>query len=60
MKSVDGYIGDVLKTVEKLKKRDSKCNIAFRGESKDYGKTKLMPSIFRDISYVGKEIVSIT
>lgn len=55
MKSVDGYIGDVLKTVEKLKKRDPKCNIAFRGESKDYGKTKLMPSIFRDVSYVGKE-----
>ena len=55
MKSVDAYIGDVLKTVEKLKKRDPKCNIAFRGESKDYGKTKLMPSIFRDVSYVGKE-----
>ena len=39
----------------KIKKRDSKCNIAFRGESKDHGKTKLMPSIFRNSSYVEKE-----
>ena len=55
MKSVDKYIGEILKNVEKLKKRDSKCNIAFRGESKDHGKTKLMPSIFRNSSYVEKE-----
>lgn len=55
MKSVDTYIGEILKIVKQLKKRDSKCNIAFRGESKDYGATKLMPSIFRDSSYVEKE-----
>lgn len=55
MKTVDVYIGEILKTVKMLKKRDPKCNIAYRGESRDYGKTKLMPSIFRDASYVEKE-----
>ena len=29
--------------------------VAFRGEPKDYGETKLMPSLFRDKSYVAKE-----
>ena len=29
--------------------------IAFRGESNDYGETKLTPSLFRDNSYVAKE-----
>lgn len=29
--------------------------IAFRGESTDYGDTKLTPSLFRDSSYVAKE-----
>lgn len=29
--------------------------IAFRGESNDYGDTKLTPSLFRDNSYVAKE-----
>ena len=29
--------------------------IAFRGESSDYGDTKLTPSLFRDSSYVAKE-----
>lgn len=29
--------------------------IAFRGESNDYGDTKLTPSLFRDSSYVAKE-----
>ncbi len=29
--------------------------IAFRGESNDYGETKLTPSLFRDSSYVAKE-----
>lgn len=30
--------------------------IAFRGESRDYGDTKLTPSLFRDYSYVNKEV----
>ena len=55
VRTVDAYIGDVLKVVNQLKKRDPKCNIAFRGESKDYGESKLKPSIFRESSYVEKE-----
>ena len=55
MKTFDKYISDILKEVESLKKRDPNCNIAFRGESKDYGRTKLMPSIFRNSEYIQKE-----
>lgn len=55
MKSIDKYIREILEQVEALKKRDPVCNIAFRGESKDYGKTRLMPSIFRNPEYIQKE-----
>jgi len=30
--------------------------IAYRGESRDYGSTRLRPSLFRDRNYVEKEI----
>lgn len=54
------YLSEIMKIVEELrekhsKKFDSEPLIAFRGESKDFAETKLMPSIFRDSSYVTKE-----
>lgn len=54
------YLGKILDNVESLYNRhtikfESEPLIAFRGESQDYGKTKLMPSIFRDSSYISKE-----
>lgn len=46
----------VVQLIERHKKySDSDHLIAFRGEKKDYGKTKLMPSLFRDKDYVSKE-----
>lgn len=54
------YLSSILKEVDFLQKRhsikyDSKPLIAFRGESMDYGKTSLMPSIFRNPAYLPKE-----
>lgn len=54
------YLDEVNNKIELLLQRNGKKDqngilIAFRGESKDYGRTKLMPSLFRDNSYVAKE-----
>lgn len=55
MKTIDKYIKEIINEVDNMKKRDSKCTIAYRGENKDYGDTKLMPSLFRNHSYIEKE-----
>lgn len=54
------YIGEIRTKLESLRQETATaCRnevlFAFRGESRDYGKTKLMPSIFRDSSLVKKE-----
>ena len=54
------YLNEVSKKIEILTKRNNmesqECYLfAFRGESRDYERTKLMPSLFRDSSYVSKE-----
>lgn len=60
MKRTNEYLSDIMKKIDFIQERHkNKYNqellIGFRGESKDYGKTSLMPSIFRDNSYVSKE-----
>lgn len=55
-----GYLQKISDKVNLLKNRNNIIGqenllIAFRGESKDYGKTKLMPSLFRNSEYVLKE-----
>lgn len=57
---LSGYLQEIEKKIEKLVERHMKYSntdylIGFRGEKKDYGKTSLMPSLFRDKGYVGKE-----
>lgn len=57
---VNYYLSGIIKEIGRLqqrhyKKYDSKPLIAFRGEPKDFDKTKLMPSIFRNLKYVSKE-----
>ena len=54
------YLGKIEEKIEKLIERHKTYSgtdylIAFRGEKKDYGKTSLMPSLFRSKEYVGKE-----
>lgn len=54
------YLDEVNNKIELLLQRNGKKEqngilIAFRGESKDYGRTKLMPSLFRDNSFGSKE-----
>lgn len=51
------YLQEVSIRIEELQKQSntSSCLLAFRGESKDYGDTKLMPSLFRKSSYIKKE-----
>lgn len=54
------YLDEVNNKIELLLLRNGRKEqdgllIAFRGESKDYGTTKLMPSLFRDSSFVSKE-----
>lgn len=59
-KTLIDYLKDINEKVQilsernEIKKSDSHL-FAFRGESRDYGETKLMPSLFRDESYVAKE-----
>ncbi len=55
MPDIDKYISLIYSEVKELEKRDPNCTIAYRGEPKDYKDTKLMPSIFRNPSYVKKE-----
>lgn len=57
---VSFYIDQIMKCVNHLKEIHGKyyedCLLfAYRGESKDYGKTKLQPSIFRNPEYIKKE-----
>lgn len=59
-KTLSKYLEQVENNIEGLKERNigvfnAKCLFAFRGESKDYKETKLMPTLFRDNSYVPKE-----
>lgn len=54
------YLQKIAEMVEKIEQRNIKSGyndilIAFRGESKDYKETKLMPSLFRNPEYVKKE-----
>jgi len=54
------YIAQIKERVTELSSRhsiflDTAPLIAFRGESDDYGTTKLMPSLFRDSNYIAKE-----
>lgn len=55
------YIDEIYRATETLKYNHNKHHdenllIAYRGESKDYKNTKLMPSIFRDSTYIRKEL----
>jgi len=54
------YINKIFSAVGRLKEKheqffDNDALIAYRGESTDYGETKLMPSLFRNSSYLAKE-----
>lgn len=57
---ITDYLSEIIKIIVNLKEKhskkyNSKPLIAFRGESKDFNDTKLMPSIFRDSTHVAKE-----
>lgn len=59
-KKIIKYLNEIIVKVDELKaihnqKYDSELLIAYRGEPKYYGETKLMPSLFRNPSYVKKE-----
>ncbi|WP_286905164.1 FRG domain-containing protein [Clostridium sp. UBA1652] len=49
MKIITDYLTEISKSIELIKKKlpDEDLVFSYRGESKDYGKTKLMPSLFR-------------
>lgn len=58
---VSKYINITKKEIELLKEKHMNVSneiplIAYRGEAKDYGSTKLKPSIFRDVKYIDKEL----
>ena len=59
-KKIFKYIEKIQETLEKIenfqrKHTDEKILVAFRGEPRDYKKTKLMPSIFRSSETLNKE-----
>ena len=59
-RELNDYLKEVKRKVSLLIERNKmqeneECLIAFRGEARDYGLTKLMPSLFRDSTYVTKE-----
>lgn len=59
-KRINDYLSEILDNITKIKEEhnrvyDSNLLIAYRGESRNYGKTKLMPSLFRNSTYVSKE-----
>lgn len=61
MDTIVEYINKIKNEVESLKQETANaCRnevlFAFRGESRDYGRTKLMPSIFRNPESVKKEV----
>lgn len=60
MKDIEEYIRQIRDSVDELTKRHGQFLrteplVAYRGEPRDYGGTKLIPSLFRDSSYVAKE-----
>lgn len=63
MKLIIDYLKDVNEKKKTLDKRfsDAELVFAYRGESKDYGTTKLMPSLYRgsgeDVSIVEKKLL---
>lgn len=63
-KNYTGYLPKYIDCIKQRVTELSECHrallkteplIAFRGESRDYGETKLTPSLFRKSSYVAKE-----
>ncbi len=60
MKGIEDYIKEIRDSVDALTKRHrqflrTEPLVAYRGEPRDFGDTKLVPSLFRDSSYVAKE-----
>lgn len=58
--SIFEYLSKIGTEIKKLEQKhyrhyNNKLLIAFRGESQDFGKTKLMPSMFRESEYIYKE-----
>lgn len=54
------YLEAVAEKVNRIEENNKKINnsnilLAYRGEPKDYGRTKLMPSLFRSPEYVARE-----
>lgn len=49
MEIITKYLRDINESIELIKKKmpNEELVFSYRGESKDYGKTKLMPSLFR-------------
>lgn len=59
-KNLVDYLHEIDVSINDIKDKyrnfyDKNILIAFRGESKNYGVTSLMPSIFRDSSHIAKE-----
>lgn len=57
---ISKYINEVAKVSKQIRERNRVLGhkdllMAYRGESRDYGSTKLMPSLFRKSEYVQKE-----
>ena len=55
-----GYLAKIGECIDRLEKKyyehyDKKILIAFRGESRNFENTKLMPSMFRESEYIYKE-----
>lgn len=53
LQEIESKINDLI--IRHQKYSDAKYLIAFRGEKTDYKNTKLMPSLFRDKTYIEKE-----
>ena len=59
-KELNDYIKEVKEKISLLIDRNKMQEndeylFAFRGEARDYGATKLMPSLFRNSTYITKE-----
>ena len=60
IKVLSQYLSEAEKEIEYLVDKHKQVSetdylIGFRGENEDYGKTSLMPSLFRGEDFVGKE-----
>ncbi|MFR1296181.1 MAG: FRG domain-containing protein [Coprobacillus cateniformis] len=58
--NIFGYLAKIGECIDRLEKSyyehyDKKILIAFRGESRNFENTKLMPSMFRESEYIYKE-----